>query len=63
VLGDRQVLASLWLVPLRDLLGVGIWVAGFAGDSIVWRGERFRLRKGRLLRVGNAGASRDQDFD
>lgn len=49
VLGDRQVLASLWLLPLRDLVQMGIWIAGFAGNTIVWRGERFVLRKGKLL--------------
>jgi len=48
VLGDRQVLANLWLLPLRDLVGFGIWVASFAGDTIVWRGERFLLKDGRL---------------
>jgi ceramide glucosyltransferase len=48
VLADHQVLPRLWMVPLRDLIGFGIWIAGFAGDTIVWRGERFYLRKGRL---------------
>ncbi len=48
VLGDRQVLPWLWLLPLRDLVAMGLWVAGFAGNTIVWRGERFRVRRGRL---------------
>jgi ceramide glucosyltransferase len=48
VLGDRQVLPSLWLLPLRDLVAMGVWVAGFAGNTIVWRGERFLLKNGRL---------------
>jgi ceramide glucosyltransferase len=48
VLGDRQVLPNLWLLPLRDLIAMGIWVAGFAGNTIVWRGERFRLSAGKL---------------
>ena len=52
VLGDRQVLPSLWLLPLRDLVAVGFWVAGFAGNTIVWRGERFTLKNGKLLKVG-----------
>lgn len=51
VLGDRQVLASLWLLPLRDLVAMGLWIAGFAGDTIVWRGERFALRDGKLVKA------------
>jgi ceramide glucosyltransferase len=48
VLGDRQVLPSLWLLPLRDVVAMAVWVAGFAGNTIVWRGERFVLKGGRL---------------
>jgi ceramide glucosyltransferase len=48
VLGDRQVLPSLWLLPLRDLVAMGVWVASFAGNTIVWRGERFALKDGKL---------------
>jgi ceramide glucosyltransferase len=48
VLGDRQVLAWLWLLPLRDVAAMGLWVAGFAGNTIVWRGERFVLKGGKL---------------
>jgi ceramide glucosyltransferase len=54
VLGDHQVLPSLWLLPLRDLAGLGVWVAGFAGNTIVWRGERFALKDGRLHTLGQA---------
>ncbi len=48
VLADHQVLPSLWLLPLRDMIAMGVWVAGFAGNTIVWRGERFALRNGKL---------------
>jgi ceramide glucosyltransferase len=50
VLGDHEVLANLWLLPLRDVVAMGLWVAGFAGDTIVWRGERFALKQGKLHR-------------
>lgn len=52
VLHDRDVLPHLWLVPLRDVIAMGLWVAGFASHSIVWRGERFVLRKGKLEKEG-----------
>jgi ceramide glucosyltransferase len=48
VLGDHKVLDSLWLLPLRDVAAMGTWVAGFAGNTIVWRGERFVLKDGKL---------------
>ena len=48
VLGDHQVLPNLWLLPLRDLIAMGVWVAGFAGNTIVWRGQRFLLKAGKL---------------
>lgn len=48
VLGDRQVFRDLWLLPLRDVVGFGLWIASFAGNEIEWRGERFLLKNGRL---------------
>jgi ceramide glucosyltransferase len=58
VLGDRQVLPSLWLLLLlRDLVAMGVWVAGFAGNTIVWRGERFTLKNGKLHNVDSHRAS------
>jgi ceramide glucosyltransferase len=50
VLGDHQVLPSLWLLPLRDVVAMGVWLAGLAGHTIVWRGERFELKDGKLHR-------------
>jgi len=58
VLSDRQVLACLWLLPARDLVAMGLWAAGFAGDTIVWRGERFTLHKGKLEGVGPENGDR-----
>jgi ceramide glucosyltransferase len=51
VLADHQVLPSLWFLPLRDLVAMGIWVAGFSGNTIVWRGDRFTLKNGKLHKV------------
>ena len=52
LLQDRSVLRSLWLLPLRDCVALLIWVWSFADDQIVWRGERYRLHKGRLVQAG-----------
>jgi ceramide glucosyltransferase len=56
VLGDHQVLPNLGLLPLRDLVAMAVWVAGFAGNTIVWRGERFLLKDGKLQRVGESAS-------
>lgn len=51
VLRDGQVLRDLWLLPMRDCFGLFIWAWSFAGDTIVWRGEEFRLKNGRIARI------------
>jgi ceramide glucosyltransferase len=50
ILRDGQVLRDLWLLPLRDFFALGFWAWSFASDTVVWRGERFRLSGGRLSR-------------
>ena len=51
VLKDRKLPGQLWLLPLRDLSAVGVWIASFWGHTVTWRGDRFELRKGRLIRT------------
>jgi ceramide glucosyltransferase len=51
VLEDRRLWGNLWLLPVRDLIAVGVWIASFAGHTVTWRGERFELKKGRLIRI------------
>jgi ceramide glucosyltransferase len=51
VLKDRQIFKQLWLLPLRDLIAVGVWIVSFAGNSVMWRGDRFELKHGRLTRI------------
>jgi ceramide glucosyltransferase len=52
VLRDGQVLRDLWLLPLRDFFGLFFWAWSYAEDTVVWRGESFRLGDGRITRVG-----------
>ena len=51
ILRDRQVLRDVWLLPARDLIAAGVWMVSFWGHTVTWRGDRFELRKGRLLRI------------
>ena len=48
VLRDQYLLRNLWLLPIRDLLAVAVWIASFAGHTVSWRGDRFELKQGRL---------------
>jgi ceramide glucosyltransferase len=51
LLRDDQVLRDIWLLPLRDFFGLAFWAWSFASDTVVWRGERFRLKHGRIKRA------------
>jgi ceramide glucosyltransferase len=58
ILRDEQVLRDLWLLPLRDLFGLVFWAWSFAGDTVIWRGECFRLQDGRIARVAKEAAAK-----
>jgi ceramide glucosyltransferase len=51
ILRDTQVLRDLWLLLPRDLIALALWAWSFAGDVVTWRGERFLLRRGKLVRL------------
>ena len=53
VLRDEQVLRDIWLLPLRDFVGLGFWAWSFASHTVVWRGERFELENGRIARASS----------
>jgi len=56
-LQDSYLPRNLWLLPLRDLIAVAVWIASFAGHAITWRGDRFQLKNGRLFRYGSGNAA------
>jgi ceramide glucosyltransferase len=51
VLRDRQILKYAWLIPVRDLIAAAIWVVSLGGHTVTWRGDRFRLKNGKLSRI------------
>jgi ceramide glucosyltransferase len=51
VLQDRRTMKDAWLIPLRDLLAVVVWIASLGGHTVTWRGDRFRLKDGKLSRI------------
>ncbi|MGH9513825.1 MAG: bacteriohopanetetrol glucosamine biosynthesis glycosyltransferase HpnI [Terriglobales bacterium] len=51
LLEDKHILRLAWLIPLRDLLAPFVWAAALVGNTVAWRGERFRLKQGKLTRL------------
>ena len=51
VLRDRQVLRLMPWLPLRDLVAVLVWLASLIGHNVVWRGDSFILKDGKLARI------------
>jgi len=51
VLQDKALAKQLWLLPVRDLIAVGVWTVSFFGHTVTWRGDQFELKNGRLTRI------------
>ena len=51
VLEDQQAFFLLPLVPLRDAIAVGVWMASFLSNEVTWRGDRFQVDHGKLIRL------------
>lgn len=50
LLRDANTLRFWWLMPLRDLWGFAVWVAGAVGHTVMWRDKRLQLdRQGRIV--------------
>ena len=50
VLRDRQLFSYGWMIPLRDLIAVVVWIVSLGGHTVTWRGDRFELKDGKLTR-------------
>jgi len=46
---ERHLARTVLLYPVRDLLGFLCWAASYAGNTILWRGHRFRLSRGGFM--------------
>jgi ceramide glucosyltransferase len=42
--GKNQI-SPFWLVPVKDLLQVALWLSAFLGNTVEWRGARMKLRR------------------
>ncbi len=50
-LGVWSMIAWLWLVPIRDMLGLGLWAASWLGNTIEYHGARYRFKGGRRVKI------------
>lgn len=37
---------DLWLLPFADILSIALWVLAFSGNTVTWRGLRYRMTRG-----------------
>jgi len=56
VLGDRKLVGTVLLYPVRDLMGFGFWAASYLSNKVLWRGETYALAPGGLMRSLSAKA-------
>jgi ceramide glucosyltransferase len=41
---EKDLVSPFWLVPVKDLLQVALWLGAFMGNTVEWRGQRMKLR-------------------
>ena len=64
VLHDPLTRRRWWLIPIQDVISLLVWIAGFFGSTIDWRGRRYKLLPdGRFRFIGTepemAGTNRN----
>jgi ceramide glucosyltransferase len=57
LLGDRQILRNLWLLPLRDLISLGVWAWCYAAMTVQWRGQSFTVKGGKMFVEAKSGST------
>ncbi len=48
-LGDRDGLRCMWLLPVRDLLALAVWLASLVKRDTSWRGRTFTVKHGKMV--------------
>jgi ceramide glucosyltransferase len=57
-IGDPLVRRKPWLVPVRDALNIGVFVASFFSNTVEWRGLPYRVKGQTFAELGVAGNKR-----
>jgi ceramide glucosyltransferase len=55
ILGDPLAPRYWPLLPVADLVSLAVWFASLFGRTVVWRGERFTLRRDGTMRPSRPG--------
>ena len=45
-----QMLADLWMVPIKDLVMTGVWFASLLSNKVTWAGRQFHVMRGGAMR-------------
>jgi ceramide glucosyltransferase len=48
---DETLARKLWLVPLRDAIHFGVWLAGFTSNRVKWGESEFAIENGRMREI------------
>jgi ceramide glucosyltransferase len=51
VLNDAVTKKYFWLIPVADIVRFIIWCCGLVGNTIEWRGTKFKLVKDGKLKM------------
>ena len=51
VLHDPLTARRWYLVPVQDIASFLVWIAGFFGNTILWRGRKYSLLKDGTFRL------------
>ena len=50
VLRDSNYARLRWLVPVREFIGLAVWIGSYTGRTVMWRGEQFILKDKKIYR-------------
>jgi ceramide glucosyltransferase len=50
VLKMPEMLSQLWMVPFKDLIMTGVWLASLFSNKVMWAGRQFKVIRGGAMR-------------
>ncbi len=51
---DEVLRGRLWLVPVRDVLNFGVWLAGFTSNRVTWGGLDYVMKDGKMIEASTS---------